>query len=94
MRILNISNDFSAGWLFCRFFAYRNVADYMGSSFANRVFLKSLADEMENAGLTTEMHEFDVDMGGFSFSYVRRPPITSPAFVLWLPVDANAIRNP
>ncbi|CDI87035.1 hypothetical protein, conserved [Eimeria praecox] len=56
------------------FFAYRNVAEYMGSSFANRVFLKSLADEMENSGLSTEMHEFDVDLGGFSFSY--EPPVT------------------
>lgn len=70
---------FISSWVdFCnktpRFFAYRNVAEYMGSSFANRVFLKSLADEMENSGLSTEMHEFDVDLGGFSFSY--EPPVT------------------
>ncbi|CDJ49969.1 Nicalin-1, related [Eimeria brunetti] len=55
-----------------RFFAYRNVAGYMGSS-SNRLFLKSLTDEMENAGLSTETHEFDVDLGGFSFSY--EPPV-------------------
>lgn len=72
-------NDFISSWVqLCkktpRFFAYRNVDEYMGSSSANRVFLRSLADEMENSGLSTEMHEFDVDLGGFSFAY--EPPVT------------------
>lgn len=49
----------------------------MSSPFANRIFVKSLSDEMENAGLSTELHEFDVDMGEFSFSYVR-PPLNIP----------------
>ena len=54
-----------------RFFAYRNIPTYVGSPLGSNRFINSVVDELENAGLVVERHEFDVDMGGFSFSYVR-----------------------
>ncbi|KAL8274714.1 hypothetical protein Esti_001429 [Eimeria stiedai] len=71
-----------------RFFAYRNVPAYVGSASGGARYLKSLTDELENAGLSTEQNEFVVDMGGFSFSY--EAPVTvhvaeaRPAFFDWL----------
>ncbi|CDJ64118.1 hypothetical protein, conserved [Eimeria necatrix] len=77
---------FVSSWV--KFFAYRNVPEYMSSPFANRIFVKSLSEEMENVGLSTELHEFDVDMGEFSFSYEPSVTIevseTRPTFFDWL----------
>ncbi|KAL8425104.1 hypothetical protein Efla_001493 [Eimeria flavescens] len=70
------------------FFAYRDIPSYGESPSANSRYLKSLSDELENAGLAVERHEFAVDMGGFSFSY--EAPVTiyvaeaRPVFFDWL----------
>lgn len=72
-----------------RFFAYRGIPAYVGYPVATNRFIKSVKDELENAGLSIERQEFIVDMGGFSFSYVSHVQTGSLLFIIVLPLAAT-----